>query len=149
MLRKTKRYSVLEPLATVPKLWLVVENIFVAHSWATAASAEATARRHAPATVGAARKIPGTVANMGRAPRRSETAMRKRANMEKRRDGIGGPSIFEGREGAGYGSAVLKVSTSKSVRSQPSASSGQKNGRRRATGPIQPVGFPTSEVSVC
>jgi len=32
MLRNTNRYSVFEPLATVPKLWLVTENIFRAHS---------------------------------------------------------------------------------------------------------------------
>jgi hypothetical protein len=30
--RKTNRYSVLAPLATVPKLWLVTGNIFLAHS---------------------------------------------------------------------------------------------------------------------
>ena len=39
MFRKTNRYSVFDPLATVPKLWLVTENILLAHSWACVASA--------------------------------------------------------------------------------------------------------------
>ena len=47
MLRITNRYSVLEPLATVPKLWLVTGIILRAQSWAATGPAGS---RHATST---------------------------------------------------------------------------------------------------
>ena len=77
MLRNTKRCSVFEPLATVPKLWLVVENIFVAHSCAKAASDGASTTMSAPAASSVLRKVTDPVENMRAIPGVTRAAMRK------------------------------------------------------------------------